>query len=176
MFHVLCLSLTLRTKCCFMNKTFYSEIREFDLKLPGNYQGISFHELAGNHANGHSGALISGSIRWSHACNCSFEVKGVCCKVLCVRVQWPVECWFWWLLTSLILLYFYFIILLLSVFLTKVFIIYHNNQEFCLSCHDQLSCHVFCFFYLRYNHLLSLVMFNTSSTKFWGWIGNFNGS
>ena len=49
-----------------MNKTFYSEIREFDLKLPGksgNYQGISFHELAGNHANGHSGALISGSIR-----------------------------------------------------------------------------------------------------------------
>ena len=46
-----------------MNKTFYSEIREFDLKLPGNYQGISFHELAGNHANGLSGALISGSIR-----------------------------------------------------------------------------------------------------------------
>ena len=29
----------------------YSEIREFDLKLPeksGNCQGISFHELAGN--------------------------------------------------------------------------------------------------------------------------------
>ena len=30
---------------------YYSEIREIDLKLPeksGNYQGISFHELAGN--------------------------------------------------------------------------------------------------------------------------------
>ena len=32
---------------------YYSEIREFDLKLSGksgNYQGISFHELVGNPA------------------------------------------------------------------------------------------------------------------------------
>ena len=27
---------------------YYWEIREFDLKLSGNYQGVSFHELTGN--------------------------------------------------------------------------------------------------------------------------------
>lgn len=83
-------------------------------------------------------ALISGSVCWSHACNCKLRVKGssayVSTNVCIAERSVPFLIGFDGI-KHILLLY------LFSAFLPGIFTFYYNNQRFRLTCGLFLFCH-----------------------------------